>query len=186
MPDPPPLTPSTGGMSIDTSALTAGDVIVTTSRGVVAAAIEAVTSGPVSHVMVSVGDSQIVEAIRDGVREITLTDALDGATLAVAFRRTSITSDAVDNTVANLRSAVGDSYNYWGVIRELLTQFSGSTRQVPIATDSFYCSQLILTAFASSGFPLLASGNVTAWPTNIVPTDDFGDSLLEYVGHLIA
>ena len=106
MPDPPLLTPSIGGMSIDASALTAGDVIVTTSRGIVAAAIEAVTSGPVSHVMVSVGDSQIVEAIREGVREISLVDALDDATLAVAFRRTSITSDAINTAVANLRSAV--------------------------------------------------------------------------------
>ena len=185
MPD-PPLTPATGGMSIDATALNPGDVIVTTSRGAVAAVIEAVTSGSVSHVMVYVGDDNIVEAIREGVREVSLTDALNGATLAVAFRRTGITSSAIDTLTANVRSAVGDNYNYWGVIQQLLTEFSGSSWHVPISTDSFYCSQLILTAFASTGFPLLSSGNVTAWPTNLIPTDDFGGSLLEYVGHLVS
>ncbi|MEL7358308.1 MAG: hypothetical protein AAFN40_17315 [Cyanobacteria bacterium J06560_6] len=181
-----PLTPDTGGQSIDVTAVTSADVIVTTTNGLVSDIIRAVTSGPVSHVMVSVGNGQVVEAVRDGVREISLRDALLDATLAVVFRRSGISTGGVDTVVANVRSVVGDTYNNWGVVQRLLTEHVGAIREVPIATDSFYCSQLVLTAFDSAGFPLLTSGDISAWPTNLVDVGDFGESLLEYVGHLIA
>ena len=186
MPSIPPLTPATGGRLINEQTLKTGDIVVLTTDGLVSDIINTVTDGPVSHVMVSVGNNQIVEAVRDGIRKISLNAALDDATLAVAFRRKSITNSQIDTIVNNVQSAVGESYNYWGIIKRLLTEHVSSTYEVPLPTDSFYCSQLVLTAFASAGVPLLGRGDVSAWPTNIVSFDDFGESLIEYVGHLRA
>lgn len=187
----PPLTPTTGGRMIEPQAVEAGDIVVATTNGLRSAVIRAVTSGPVSHVMVSVGNNKVVEALGEGTREIELDhDVLDSAvadaTLAVAFRRTSITSSQVNTIVNNVRSAIGDSYNYWGVIQKLLTEHVGVPREVSLPTDSFYCSQLVLAAFASAGVPLLNQGDISAWPTNIVSFNDFGGPLLQYVGHLRA
>jgi len=182
----PPLTPATGGRSIGLNALEKGDIIVSTTSGLVSAAIRAATNGPVSHVMAFVGGDRVVEAVRENVREITLSDALNDTTLAVTFRHASITSDGVNTLTANIQSAVGNRYNYWGVILNLLAEHIGSIRRVPIPTDSFYCSQLVLTSFASAGFPLLDQGDVNEWPTAIVPVEGFGGSLLKYVGHLVA
>jgi hypothetical protein len=73
------------------SVLRPADIIVSTTAERISTLIRAGTGASVSHCMVYVGGSFIVEAVGSGVQKRPLGPALEGATLAIALRRRNLT-----------------------------------------------------------------------------------------------
>ena len=88
-----PLSPLSGGCSIPVDDLEIGDIIFSTSSGFVSEAIRTVTSSPVSHTAIYIGDGLLVEAVAGGVKQTTVEEALEGDIVAVAFRVPRITEN---------------------------------------------------------------------------------------------
>lgn len=78
-------------MLITVSALRPGDIIVSTTDAGVSAVIRAGIGSSVSHSMIYVGGSAVIEAIEEGVRRRPLAAALANAVLAIALRRRNLT-----------------------------------------------------------------------------------------------
>ncbi len=199
-----PLDPGTGGRSIGPDALATGDIILSTTDAAISAAIRSATSSPVSHALLYVGDGQVVEAIAAGVQLRTLEEAVAGATVAVAFRHPSITSDQALRVRDFAGQQLGRPYDTWGVVRQAAFRLdraafcSGKTGEelercvswagrVNLGTgsnDTFFCSQLVLAAFDGAGIPLTSTPPSWSSPGEIAELSLSGT--LGYVGHLKA
>ncbi len=188
-----PLDPGAGGRSVGTSALQAGDIVVSTTRQFVSRAIRLGTFSPVSHVMLYVGDGKVIEAIGSGVREVTLAAAIEDAILAsptairTSMRRTprpwsrtrARASATRTTTPARPTRATASS-----------TAARGGARrdQPPLGVEvgqagAVYCSELVLEAFERAGVPLTAARPGQSTPDQVV---QIARGTLAYVGHLKA
>lgn len=197
-----PLAPATGGMSIGPDALHIGDIIVATTTHPVSWAIRTATGSPVSHAMLYIGGGQVVEAVGSGVTMRSLADAIADASLAVAFRHPTITEEQALRARDFAGRHLDEAYAYRGLARGLrfrldqLVHCRGKTGEeyqrcrdwygkVDLGTptnDEFYCSQLVLAAYADAGLPLTAQPPHWSSPQDIV--DLALTSTLAYVGHL--
>ena len=199
-----PLDPGAGGQSIGENALSVGDIIVSTTNARVSHLIRWATNSVVSHAMIYIGDGQVVEAIGDGVTLRSLAQAVNDATVAVAFRHPTITNTQAQIVRDYVGQQIGRSYNYWGVVRQGGFQLDRQTYCANMTgaaydrcvnwvgrvnlgrgdDDSFFCSQLVLAAYQHAGVPL------TSTPPHWNSPDDLAQlgmaRRLGYVGHLKA
>jgi uncharacterized protein YycO len=199
-----PLDPGTGGISIDERMLQVGDLVLSTTGAVSSWIIRAGTGAPVSHSMVYIGDGQVVEAVAQGVVLRSLADAVSDATTAVAFRKPGLTPEQGAMVRDFVGQQVGKPYNKMGIVRQAGYQLdravfcSGKTGEaldrclnwvghVNLGTSddsTFFCSELVVAAFANAGAPL------TATPPNWTSPGDLAElrlsGRLSYVGHLKA
>ncbi len=200
-----PLDPGNGGRSIGVEALQIGDIIVSTTDAWISEAIRSASGSPVSHAMIYTGDGgQVVEAIGDGVVFRPLSEALAGATVAVAFRHPNLTEEQAWRIRDFVGQQIGKNYNYWGIIRQAGFQLdrrvfcSGKTGdeyqrcvdwvgRINLGTgtnDQFFCSQLVVAAYEQAGVPLTSTPPHWNSPGDIAELRLSG--MLGYVGHLIA
>ena len=188
-----PLDPGAGGRSIGTSALQAGDIIVSTTRHFVSRAIRLGTLSPVSHVMLYAGGGNVIEAIGSGVRETTLASAIDESILAVAYRHPQLDAAHAAAVLAYARTRIGNAYNYAGVAYQgyrILNPLPAAVidaigRRLGVEVGqagAVYCSELVLESFERAGVPL-ASRPAQSTPDQVV---QIARSHLSYVGHLKA
>ncbi|MCC7507450.1 MAG: hypothetical protein IT259_19240 [Saprospiraceae bacterium] len=197
-----PLSPATGGMSLDWNALHRGDIILSTTTAVQSAAIRAFTNSPISHACVYIGDGRIIEAVGSGVEDKSLDSALADDSVAVAFRHPQMTSDKALQLRDYLGQQLGRPYNYWGIARQATFRVESSRCSlVPTETlreacrnffgrillgtpdnQSFFCSQLVLEAYQQIGLPLTNTPANWATPNDIAVLSYNGTLL--YVGHL--
>ena len=188
-----PLDPGEGGMSIGVDALQAGDIIVSTARHIVSYAIRLGTLSAISHAMLYVGDGKVIEAVGEGVREVPIEQAIEGALVAVAYRDPRVSTSIASAIVAHARSRVGNPYNYAGVgfIGYRILNPGGAViidaigRRLGLEVgqaSAVYCSELVFEAYEQAGVPL-GQRAATSTPDDLV--DLFGN-LLTYVGHLLA
>lgn len=189
-----PLDPGIGGQSIGLDALSPGDIIVSTARAAVSYLIRAGTVSAISHAMIYVGDGNIVEAVGDGVREVPLASAIGDAILAVAYRDPRVDATKAAQIVAYARSQIGQPYNYagvarvgWRILHPLQARIFDAIRE-RLGTDdqsaqSFYCSELVFSAFENAGIPLVAARADASTPEDLV---QLRHGSLGYVGHLVA
>ncbi|MCW8880584.1 MAG: YiiX/YebB-like N1pC/P60 family cysteine hydrolase, partial [Kangiellaceae bacterium] len=188
-----PLDPGEGGQSIGLDALQQGDIIVSTARHPVSYAIRIGTLSAVSHAMLYVGNGNIIEAVGDGVREIPLAQAIDGALIAVAYRDPRVNSSIASQIASYARTRVGNPYNYAGVAYVGYSILNpGKSRLINAIADRLgirigqagatYCSELVFDAYEQANVSL----GVT--PSRSTPDDivDLFQDKLNYVGHLLA
>ena len=91
------------------SALRPADIIVSTTDAAVSAVIRAGSGSSVSHSMLYLGGSTVVEAIDAGVQRRPLADALQGAVLAIALRRRNLTEKQRADVLAHaIRFSAGN------------------------------------------------------------------------------
>jgi len=200
-----PLDPGVGGQSIAMEALEIGDIILSTTDANISRAIRAFTSGNVSHAMLYVGQGgQVVEAVGEGVRLVPLGDALADATVAVAFRVPGLTPVQKQQVADAAGQQIGKPYNFLGVARQAAFQidqrlcerlpnglsdrcraFVGRIDLGTADNASFFCSQLILDAYAAAGAALTSEPAHWASPEDIADLR-FDFARLRYVGHLKA
>ncbi|WP_194745187.1 YiiX/YebB-like N1pC/P60 family cysteine hydrolase [Thermaurantiacus tibetensis] len=200
-----PLDPGAGGMSIGYDALRVGDIILSTTDAAISRAIRAATSGAVSHAMLYVGQGgQVIEAVGDGVRLVPLDRALQDATVAVAFRAPGLDDVARQRVAEEAARLLDRPYDRIGIARQALFQidrrlcaalpnglaercrrFAGRIDLGTSGNDSFFCSELVLEAYARAGHPLTLEPPHWATPEDIAELRfDYGR--LRYVGHLKA
>ncbi len=160
-----PLEPSGGGgMSIGESALSVGDIIVSTTSSPVSRLIRLATNSKVSHAALYVGDGMVVEAV-DGVELRPLADALADDEYAVAFTDPDLTDEQRLMIRDFAGNQIGRSYDFVAIARHGLYRVSGPVcdsmsgldraacnllrRRVMFADDDadrWYCSELVFAA----------------------------------------
>ena len=62
------LTPTDGGRLVRPDELLAGDILLSADPGIASAGIRLLTTSPVSHAAIYVGNGEVAEALRGGVR----------------------------------------------------------------------------------------------------------------------
>jgi hypothetical protein len=200
-----PLDPGVGGQSIGMGALQIGDIIVSTTDHVSSRLIRVGTGSQISHAMLYVGQGgQVVQAVGAGVQLIPLEDAIANATVAVAFRVPELTDDQRQIVADKVASYIGQNYDYVGIVRQAMFQIHrrvcsvlpGDARQncenwygrIDLGrgdSTDFFCSELVIKAFADAGITLTSRPPNWNSPQDIVDLY-FKDGALAYVGHLKA
>jgi uncharacterized protein YycO len=191
-----PLTPATGGgLCIDAEVLEPADIVVCTTFAITSRIIDVVTDSKVSHVLVYLGEGQIIEAVPPVVRQVALDLAIHNAWLAVAYRRKDMTPAGAGAVIGYLRRQIGLSYDYIGAaeggananafvcvgllgVPGCLIARSGLLDN----PTQFYCSKLVLAAFNSAGLPITNLSPNLSTPDTLVQA--YSQGVLMYVGHL--
>src|SRR5262245_45178303 len=91
------------------------DIIVSTTDHAQSKAIRAAIGGAVSHASIYTGQSTIVEAVSEGVREVTVDIAIpDYTTLAVVLRHNGLSQGQRQEIINNARKFLGRPYDKVG------------------------------------------------------------------------
>lgn len=163
------IPPGQGGMSIDTSILQVGDLVVTNADSIVSAAIRGYTDEPASHVALYIGDGEVIEAIVHGVTRRSLRDLLAVSHYAAAYRHVGI-SPQEQTAIRNFVLAqVGEPYDLVAIASLLRTHDE----------DAWFCSELVFEAYEAAGIRIGESSRST--PGQVITLSGF-----EYLGHLPA
>lgn len=199
------LDPGIGGMSIGPDALEVGDLIVATTNHPISGLIRAGSGAPVSHVMLYVGQGeQVIEAVGDGVLLRPLSQAIEHAVLAVAFRVRGLDATQRQQVADAACRYVGRGFGFLGLVRaglykidsalcdllpngagERCRAFAGRIDLGQGSTNRMFCSQLVIQSFLDAGKPLTSEVPHGVAPGDIVNLD-MRDNVLDYVGHLKA
>jgi N-acetyl-anhydromuramyl-L-alanine amidase AmpD/uncharacterized protein YycO len=200
-----PLDPGVGGMSIGPDALEIGDIILSTTGQIISRAIRTASNAQVSHSMLYVGQGgQVIEAVGSGVRLIPLAQAIEPATVAVAFRLPGLSDEQKQQIADAAADYIGKDYDFVGIARqagfqihsrvcnmlpeseqENCRQWVGRVYLGTETNDQFFCSALIIAAYDKASAPL------TSTPPRWTSPGDLAEialrrGALAYVGHLKA
>ncbi|MCA9704286.1 MAG: hypothetical protein KDK70_00355 [Myxococcales bacterium] len=182
------------GTKIGVDALKLADIICSTGNAKISKAIRAATGSIVSHSMLFSGGGKVIESVGGGVREVPLSEALDGAQLAIAFRPASLPESSAHVVVdfARQQATDGKKYDIRGIIAQAgyqLDRIFFSEEQAARANlwiqdeNRYFCSELIAAAFQHAGFPLTNTRPAAVSPQTLV---ELGSTdTLAYVGHLL-
>jgi cell wall-associated NlpC family hydrolase len=218
-PDSPPrlqvqdnaLNPRNGGVAVDGGALRPGDIILSSATGLNSLGIRLLTLSQVSHASLYVGDSQIAEAVGEGVQRRALDRLLAEESTVVAFRHPGVGPEHVQRMQAFVSETVGQRYNLVGVmlqapfsierrlcelpftpslVRDFCLQGVGAVQLGLGPSDRFFCSQFVLEAYRRAGLPLTDADPRLLSPADLLHMRE-GDvpsvrsnQALQYVGHL--
>jgi hypothetical protein len=205
------LAPTDGGRLVSAEDLAPGDILLSASPGIASAGIRLITTSPVSHAALYVGNGEIAEALGSGVRLRRIEVMLAEESVIAAFRHPSLDDNDALRVAAFARAAVGKHYDYTGVmlhapfalqrrvceipgvptvLRETCLSSLATLQLVRGSDDRFFCSQLVLESYRAVGLP------ITRAPPHWVSPEDIlhmraGDvssvpveQPLLYVGHL--
>ena len=205
------LTPANGGVQITPTDLRPGDIVLSSTNGIVSMGVRMITVAPVSHAALYLGDGTFVEAVGAGVRTRSTQEYMDGESTIVAFRHPGMGEPHVGALSEFSRLHVGKKYNTAGIVLQAPFSIGRQYCELPlipglvrdfcirglaaiqlgaIKNDRFFCSQFVLEAYRHAKLPL-----TTADPRLISPADLLhmreGDvpsvrteQALQYVGHL--
>ena len=205
------LTPSNGGVQITAQDLRPGDIVLSSTNGIVSMGVRLITLAPVSHAALYLGEGTFVEAVGAGVRTRSTQEFMDGESTIVAFRHPGVGEPHVGALGEFSRLHVGKKYNTAGIVLQAPFSIGRQYCELPlipglvrdfcirglaavqlgaIKNDRFFCSQFVLEAYRHAKLPL-----TTADPRLISPADLLhmreGDvpsvrieQALQYVGHL--
>jgi hypothetical protein len=207
----PGLRPPEGALNVDAGTLMPGDIILSAAKGATSLGIRLLTLSAVSHASLYVGDSQVAEAVGDGIRRRKMEQFLDEESTVAAFRHPGVQPQHVEKMQAFVAETVGQKYNFVGVllqapfsierrlcelplmpslIRDFCLQGVGAFQLGLGTSDRFFCSQFVLEAYRRAGLPLTAADPRLFSPADLlhmregdVPSMHSNQALL-YVGHL--
>ncbi len=197
----PILSPSQGGRSISTAALSLADIVVSTTNAAISKTIRKATGSQVSHAMIFAGNGNVVEAIGDGVVERPLSAALNDAILAVAYRFGRLQPSQAMSVVGFARKQTGRKYDVGGIAGQAGYQldrwFLCDVRGVRNCEEraaranlwmqssaKFFCSELVAAAYEQAGVRLFNRPPERISPDDV--TKVWIQGKLSYVGHLKA
>ncbi|WP_298165715.1 hypothetical protein [Novosphingobium sp.] len=172
------LAPAAGGNCLVPSALRTADLIVSTTGSWVSGAIRIGTKAVVSHALLCINSSEVVEAIGEGVVRRSIDAAVEHGSLAVAYRVPNLDIGTASKVVNWAVSRVGTRYSEKGA---LVSADKLLCRVVGPQPGGFFCSQLVIEAFKQAGV------NLTELPSQCVTPGDVSKIAIErlkYVGHL--
>jgi hypothetical protein len=130
-----------------------GDVVLTTTPEPMSQTIQKVTGADISHAMICVGKSSVIDSTGDGVHarnveRIILEPGCAGYVLRVA---TPLTTDQLRTIIAFARASVGTRYTLTGAAKSVLAGFVAGRRQ--------FCSRLVAQAYRDAGITLVSDAD---------------------------
>lgn len=168
------------------------DIIVSTTNAAISSVIRNAIGSSVSHCMLYVGGSNVVEAIDRGVVSNPLEEALSYASLAIQLRRRNLTEKQRRDVVAFANGFVAKNLPYdalgaagagvytkrglaLGMVacRVMLpfcpvAAIAGADNAKPANADNaFFCSELVARCFELAGAPIVESPSSAATPRHI-------------------
>lgn len=178
---------------ISANALRPADIICSTTDAGVSAVIRAGIGSSVSHCMIFIGGSDVVEAIGGGVTRRPLAAAMKDASLAIALRRRNLTEQQRSAVIAQatgfaIRHLPYDALGAAGAgvatgSKGALLAGFGCQLYLPLcglaaasvvdnakpenADKSFFCSELVARCFELAGAPVVQGSPSFAAPRAI-------------------
>jgi cell wall-associated NlpC family hydrolase len=205
------LSPVNGGRMISANDLRPGDIVLSSTRGLVSMGIRTITLSPVSHAALYLGDGTFAEAVGSGVRTRDTQAFIDGESTIVAFRHPGVTEGHTAALREFARQHVGTQYNVAGVVLQAPFTLQRQYCELPllpslvrdacirglavinlgaVRNDRFFCSQFVLEAYRHANLPLTDADPRLISPADLlhmregdVPSVRTEQSLV-YVGHL--
>ncbi len=110
------LTPIDGGRLVRPEELLAGDILLSADPGLASAGIRLLTTSPVSHAAIYVGNGEVAEALRGGVRLRSIDRVLKEETVVAAFRHPLLDETHAQRMSEFAREQVGKPYDFVGVV----------------------------------------------------------------------
>ncbi|WP_432720846.1 distant relative of cell wall-associated hydrolase [Jeongeupia wiesaeckerbachi] len=205
------LRPANGETVIGADALLPGDILLSTGSGLTSAGIRLITTAPVSHAALYLGDGDVAEAVGSGVRLRKIGTMIDDEAVIVAFRHPDFQSGQGGPMRDFADRSIGRRYDYVGVMLHAPFSLQRRICELPllpasaradclrgIATiqlgsssdERFFCSQFVLEAYKSIGLPMTDADPRWISPADIlhmregdVPSQRANQTLV-YIGHL--
>ncbi|EPA99427.1 hypothetical protein PG5_02340 [Pseudomonas sp. G5(2012)] len=131
-----------------------GDIVLTTTPDPMSLTIRRVTGADISHAMICVGKSSVIDSTGDGVHARNLERLIlePGCAGYVLRPLKPLTTEQLHSVISFVRAAVGTRYSMTGAAKSVLAGFVVGRRQ--------YCSRLVAQAYHRAG-------------VNLVPDADF-------------
>lgn len=205
------LAPTDGGRLVRVEDLLPGDILLSADNGLASAGIRLLTTSPVSHAALYVGDGEVAEALRGGVRLRTMARVLAEETVVAVFRHPALDDARALRSSAFAREQVGKPYDYVGVmmhapfalqrrvcelpgvptvLREACLSTLATLQLIHGGDDRFFCSQFVLESYRAAGLPLTRARPHWVSPEDLMHmrAGDVSSLPVEqplvYVGHL--
>ena len=136
-----------------TSLIQPGDVVLTTTPEPVSQAIRKITGADISHAMICVGKSSVIDSTGDGVHARNLDRIFlePGCSGYVLRPIEPLTIDQLHTVISFVRAAVGTRYTKAGAAKSVLAGFVAGRRQ--------FCSRLVAQAYRSAGIDLVSNAD---------------------------
>lgn len=130
-----------------------GDVVLTTTPEPMSQTIRRVTGADISHAMICVGKSSVIDSTGDGVHARNLERLiLDPGCAGHVLRPVKpLTTDQLHSVISFARAAVGTRYSMTGAAKSVLAGFVAGRRQ--------YCSRLVAQAYRNAGVDLVSDAD---------------------------
>jgi hypothetical protein len=177
-------------MPISVEELRPADIIVSTTNAGISAVIRNAIGSSVSHCMLYVGGSFIIDATEIGVERRRLTDAIGEASLAIALRRRGLTAQQRSAVLQHAEQFRRRPYDTPGAVgagaytrRGLALATVGCRIMLPFcplatasvidnakpenADNAFFCSELVARCFELAGAPVVEGPASAATPRHI-------------------
>jgi uncharacterized protein YycO len=175
---------------INVHALRPADIIVSTTNASTSAVIRAGIGSSVSHSMLYIGGSTVIEAIELGVVRQPIATSLNQAVLAIALRRRNLTEKQRGDVIKYATQFMTRPYDYVGAAGSgtslarggLLASMgcgislifcaagtAGVTNNARpgVADRAFFCSELVARVFELAGAPLVEGSPSFTTPRQI-------------------
>jgi len=205
------LTPTDGGRLVRPEELLAGDILLSADPGIASAGIRLLTTSPVSHAAIYVGNGEVAEALRGGVRLRSIDRVLKEESVVAAFRHPVLDEVRAQRMSQFAREQVGKPYDFVGVVmhapfalqrrvcelpgvptllREACLSTLATLQLIHGGDDRFFCSQFVLESYRVVGLPITRARPHWVSPEDIMHmrAGDVSslpvDQPLLYVGHL--
>lgn len=205
------LAPTDGGRFATPEDLQAGDILLSADPGLASAGIRLLTTSPVSHAAIYVGNGEVAEALRGGVRLRSMDRVLQEESVIAVFRHPALDEERALRLVGFAREQVGKPYDYLGVmlhapfalqrrvcelpgvptlLREACLSTLATLQLIQGGDDRFFCSQFVLESYRVAGLPITRARPHWVSPEDIMHmrAGDVSSLPVEqpllYVGHL--
>ena len=205
------IAPADGDRFLDPAALKRGDILLSSMPGLAATGIKMMTFAPVSHVAIYVGNGQVVEAVRSGVRVRTVAEVLAEETWVLALRYPDLSPEHADRIRDYALENLGAGFNFTGVtlqipfsigrracelpvlplaMRDACIRSMGLIPQLAASNNRLFCSQLVLQAYLHAGVSITDHDSRVISPADILHMrkDDVSSvrisKPLQQIGHL--
>lgn len=130
-----------------------GDVVLTTTSEPLSQAIRKVTGADISHAMICVATSSVIDSTGDGVHARNLQRLIlePGCAGHVLRPVNPLTTDQLRSMISFVRAAVGTRYTMAGAAKSVLAGFVAGRRQ--------FCSRLVAQAYRNAGVNLVSDAD---------------------------
>lgn len=204
--------PVEGIIDIQAKDLVAGDILLSSTKGLTSFGIRTVNFTSVSHAFLYIGNNQAAEAVGSGINVKSIGESMAENNLIAVYRHPLMTPEHAEQIRLFALSHEGEKYNFWGIAKQApysltrkICEFPLIPREMRYAclnslayvqigkknSERFFCSQFVLEGFKQARLPLVDAPSDWFSPSDILRMreDDVSpiktNVELKYMGHLL-